>query len=98
MQILDNTCHPDTKYPTHRAGDLYDMIETKFVTVKPAGEWNKIRIVSKNGSIQHWQNGFKVVEYQNTVNLKTWKVLVALQVETLFSKIMEILCTIEILK
>ena len=23
MQILDNTCHPDTKYPTHRAGDLY---------------------------------------------------------------------------
>ena len=75
MQILDNTCHPDTKYPTHRAGDLYDMIETKYVTVKPAGEWNKVRIVSKNGTIQHWQNGFKVVEYQN--NNDEWKEMIS---------------------
>ena len=66
MQILDNTCHPDTKYPTHRAGDLYDMIETKYVTVKPAGEWNQIRLVSNNGVIEHWQNGHMVVRYDNT--------------------------------
>lgn len=65
MQILDNTCHPDTKYPTHRAGDLYDMIETKYVTVKPAGEWNQIRLVSNNGVIEHWQNGHMVVRYDN---------------------------------
>ena len=63
MQILDNVCHPDTRYPTHRAGDLYDMIECKYVTVKPAGEWNKIQIISNNGEVEFWQNGYKVVEF-----------------------------------
>ncbi len=63
MQILDNTCHPDTRYPTHRAGDLYDMKQCKYVTVKPAGEWNKIQIISKDGDVEFWQNGYKVVEF-----------------------------------
>ena len=63
MQILDNACHPDTKYPTHRAGDLYDMIETKYVTTHPAGEWNKVRLISNNSEVQFWLNGYKVVEF-----------------------------------
>ncbi|MDF1695381.1 MAG: DUF1080 domain-containing protein [Saprospiraceae bacterium] len=64
MQILDNTCHPDTRFETHRAGDLYDMITTKYITVNPAGEWNKIRIVSKDGHVQFYQNGYEVVNFQ----------------------------------
>lgn len=64
MQILDNTCHPDTRYETHRAGDLYDMITTKYITVNPAGEWNKVRIVSKDGNVQFYQNGYEVVNFQ----------------------------------
>lgn len=64
MQILDNTCHPDTKYETHRAGDLYDMIQTKYVTVKPAGEWNEVSIKSKNKQVEFWMNGYKVVEFE----------------------------------
>ncbi len=75
MQILDNTCHPDTKYPTHRAGDLYDMIETKYVTVKPAGEWNKVRILSENGKVTFWQNDRKVVEFNMTTD--KWKEMIA---------------------
>jgi cytochrome c len=75
MQILDNTCHPDTKYPTHRAGDLYDMIETKYVTVKPAGEWNKVRILSENGKVQFWQNGYNVVNF--TMHTDEWKEMIA---------------------
>jgi len=75
MQILDNTCHPDTKFVTHRAGDLYDMIETKYYTVKPAGEWNKIRIVSDQGNMQFWQNGHKVVEF--TMHDDSWNAMVA---------------------
>ncbi|WP_235298516.1 family 16 glycoside hydrolase [Portibacter marinus] len=75
MQILDDACHPDTKYPTHRAGDLYDMIEGKYKTVKPAGEWNTSRIVSKDGKIEHWQNGRKIVEF--TMFDDSWKQMVA---------------------
>jgi cytochrome c len=64
MQVLDNTCHPDSRFPTHRAGDLYDMIECKIVTVKPSGQWNKVRIIKNNGHVEHWLNGIKVVEFQ----------------------------------
>lgn len=64
MQVLDNACHPDTRYRTHRAGDLYDMIECKYVTVKPAGEWNQVRLIKNKGKVEHWLNGVKVVEYE----------------------------------
>lgn len=64
MQVLDNTCHPDAKIQTHRAGDLYDMIECKYETVKPAGQWNQARLVIDNGKAEHWLNGRKVVEYE----------------------------------
>lgn len=63
MQVLDDVCHPDTRFSSHRAGDLYDLIPCKYVTVKPAGEWNKVRIIKNNGHVEHWLNGVKVVEY-----------------------------------
>jgi len=63
MQILDNKCHPDAKIRTHRAGDLYDMIETSQVNVKPAMQWNQITIKSKDGHYLFYQNGVKVVDF-----------------------------------
>lgn len=75
MQILDNTCHPDAKIPTHRAGDLYDLIETNYVTVRPAGQWNKVRIVSNNGKLEHWLNGHKVVETE--MFTEEWRKMIA---------------------
>ncbi len=62
MQILDAVCHPDGKIETHRASDLYDLIAADPVTVKPAGEWNQVRIIINNGRLEHWLNGEKVVE------------------------------------
>lgn len=75
MQILDNTCHPDTRYVTHRAGDLYDMIQCQYPTVKPAGQWNKIRIKSENGKIEFWQNGHKVVSFE--MHNDKWQEMIA---------------------
>ena len=75
MQILDNTCHPDTRFVTHRAGDLYDMIECKYSTVKPAGQWNRIRIISNNGDLQFWMNGYQVVDFK--MHDDTWNTMVA---------------------
>ncbi len=70
MQILDDAAHPDARYPKHRSGDLYDMIACRFVSVKPAGEWNKIRLRVQNNKVQHWQNGHLVVEY--TIGDDSW--------------------------
>lgn len=80
MQVLDNSCHPDARIQKHRAGDLYDLVECKYVTVKPAGEWNHIRLVSKNGRVEHWLNYRKVVEIQMLENGKPtaeWLKLIA---------------------
>ncbi len=63
MQILDNTCHPDARFVAHKAGDLYDMIECTYVTVKPAGQWNKVRLIKNKGHVEQWLNGIKVVEF-----------------------------------
>jgi hypothetical protein len=71
MQILDDTCHPDAKYPKHKAGDLYDMIACSEETVKPAGEWNEVRLISNKGNIEHWLNGKKVVSF--TMFDESWK-------------------------
>lgn len=61
MQVLDNEGHPDAKINKHRAGDLYDLVASSPETVKPAGEWNHVEIISNNGQLELYQNGEKVV-------------------------------------
>jgi cytochrome c len=80
MQVLDNACHPDSKIPKHRAGDLYDLVSCKYETVKPAGEWNHAKLVFKNGKVEHWLNHRKLVELQMFKNGKPteeWSRLIA---------------------
>ena len=43
--------------------------------VKPAGEWNQVRLISNNGKMEHWLNGHKVVEYE--MHTDEWKEMVA---------------------
>ncbi len=62
MQILDNPGHSDGQIEKHRAGDLYDLIECNVLSVNPADQWNRIRLVVNNGKVEHWLNGYKVVE------------------------------------
>ncbi len=67
MQVLDNERHPDAKQGrdgNRTAGTLYDI--QKPVTpgaAKPAGEWNKARLVISKGRGEHYLNGKKVAEY-----------------------------------
>lgn len=75
MQILDNERHPDGKIRTHRAGDLYDLIECSVETVKPVGQWNTAEIIANNGSLTFILNGTKVVE--TTMWNDEWKAMIA---------------------
>jgi cytochrome c len=61
-QILDNLGHPDGRILTHRAGDNYDLIESKIVAVNPPNTWNRARLIVNNGKVEHWLNGYKVVD------------------------------------
>lgn len=75
MQVLDNNGHPDAKIIKHRAGDLYDLITSKPENVKPAGEWNSIKIKLEKSKLELWQNGVKVVS--TTLWDDNWNKLVA---------------------
>lgn len=74
-QILDNIGHSDGAIYKHRAGDNYDLIATKFVTVNQVEEWNRARIVVNKGRVEHWLNGYKVVETEMWTD--TWKQMLA---------------------
>lgn len=74
-QLLDNIGHPDGQIVKHRSGDLYDLIKSRFVSVNPAGQWNRSRLVINNGHLQHWLNGYLVVETQ--MFDAQWQALVA---------------------
>lgn len=62
MQVLDNDGHADGKITKHRAGDLYDLIQSKSEPVKAVGEWNTAEIVCKNGKLTYVLNGVIIVE------------------------------------
>lgn len=74
MQVLDNDRHGDAKIKQHRAGDLYDLMESRVENVKPVGEWNKILIKVKGNNLEHWQNGELVVK--TTMWDDNWKALI----------------------
>lgn len=75
MQVLDDACHPDNKLANHRAGALYDLIECSEVTVKPAGEWNQVRIILNKGELELWQNDVQMVT--TTLWTSDWEAMVA---------------------
>lgn len=62
MQVLDDAGHADGATPTHRNGDLYDLVASARRPARPVGEWNAARIVVDGDRIEHWLNGEKVVE------------------------------------
>lgn len=63
MQVMDNANNPLGKTPNRSASSLYDMYAPTSDETNPAGEWNKARIVNKDGNVQYWMNGKMVNEY-----------------------------------
>jgi len=68
-QILDDERHPDAKLGNHEGSrtlaSLYDLIQADTNKPEnPIGEWNSAFITSKNGHVEHWLNGVKVLEYE----------------------------------
>ncbi len=73
-QILDDVNHPDAKQGiagNRTLASLYDLIRAdnledpeKKKPFKGVGKWNRARIVSNNGHVEHYLNGIKVVEFE----------------------------------
>ena len=65
-QILDNENHPDALLGVNgnrKSSSLYDMIPANPQNSNPYGEWNKGKIMVFQGTVVHYQNDEKVLEY-----------------------------------
>lgn len=69
IQILDDVGYPPPPppqpplHPSQLAGSLYDLVPApKEKVLKPAGEFNTSRIRLKDGLLQHFLNGVKIIE------------------------------------
>ena len=63
-QLIDDIGYPDKLHDKQLSGSNYDMQAPGANAVKPAGEYNRTRIVVKGAHVEHWLNGVKVVEYE----------------------------------
>ncbi len=66
-QVLDDQRHPDAKMGrdgNRTVASLYDLIPAANKRFNGIGQWNAGHIVSLNGHVEHWLNGFKVLEYE----------------------------------
>lgn len=70
FQVLDDEKHPDAKMGVdgnRTLASLYDLIASTKIKrgQHPVGDWNTGRIiVYPDNRVEHWLNGYKVVEYQ----------------------------------
>lgn len=70
FQILDDERHPDAKLGAvgnRTLGSLYDLIPSLKIPrgLHKIGEWNQGRVVVyPDNRVEHWLNGYKIVEYQ----------------------------------
>lgn len=63
MQFMDDATHEDGIELSHRSGGLYDLYAPRCNALKPPGEYNDVRLIVDHGHVEHWLNGYRVVEY-----------------------------------
>lgn len=64
-QLIDDLGFPEKIEDWQKTAACYGMyVADSTKTLKPIGEFNNSKIVVKNGHVEHWLNGKKVVEYQ----------------------------------
>ncbi len=69
-QVLDDEKHPDAKEGAagnRTLASLYDLIPSEKIKrgLRPPGTWNSGRIILyPDNRVEHWLNGYKVVEYK----------------------------------
>lgn len=64
MQLLDDAGHADGRNPLTSAGAVYGLYPAPSGVVKPAGEWNRARIVAAGDRVEHWLNGVEIASYE----------------------------------
>lgn len=63
-QLLDDIKAEDNKTRLTCAGAAYGLYPSPPGHLMPVGQWNTTRIVAKGAHVEHWLNGYKLLEYE----------------------------------
>lgn len=64
MQVLDDARHQDGKSRLTAAGANYGLHAAPAGIVKPAGQWNQVRLIVNGRHVEHWLNGVRMLQYE----------------------------------
>ncbi len=64
MQVLDDARHADGKSRLTAAGANYGLHPAPSGIVRPAGQWNRVRLIVNGRKVEHWLNDVRVVQYE----------------------------------
>ena len=64
-QLIDDIGFPGNLEDWQQAGANYAMnpADTAKKVLRPVGEWNSSKIIYRDGHVEHWLNGQKIVEF-----------------------------------
>ncbi|MBX9928645.1 MAG: DUF1080 domain-containing protein [Gemmatimonadaceae bacterium] len=64
FQLLDDAGNRESANRLTAAGANYGLYPSLAGQLRPAGEWNRTRIIVKGPHVEHWLNGTMVVTYE----------------------------------
>jgi hypothetical protein len=64
MQVLDDDAHADGLSRLTAAGANYGLFPAPEGVVRPAGEWNAVRIRVEGSHVTYWLNGERIIDYE----------------------------------
>jgi hypothetical protein len=72
-QLIDDATHADAKQDNRKTAGVYDVAAPGPKKLHPAGTWNHLRIVVKDGQVEQWLNGEKVLAFGlDSAQFKEW--------------------------
>jgi cytochrome c len=74
MQVLDNERHVDGQDPSTSAGACYALYAPTHDDTRPAGHWNRMRVVKRGAHVEHWLNDRLQCAYDIGSDDWTWRV------------------------
>jgi hypothetical protein len=64
VQILDDAGHRDGASELTSAGSNYALHAAPRGVVRPAGEWNRLRLKVEGATVSQWLNGVHMITYE----------------------------------
>lgn len=63
-QLIDDNGYPEKLEDWQKSGADYAMHPPSTLAARPAGEYNRTKIVVNGSHVEHWLNGVKVVDFE----------------------------------